>query len=279
MTADQVIDQVRHWRTFNYGPLLPSAVVVASRDWLTYVQAMAEAVPREDELAFPSEEDVLWAWPEGVLIVFDQSLTIDHTIISQDMPGTYGGVTTQRVKPHHETQDAAAFAVVGSRLVSTQNPDGSDAGPMLAYPTMWIATDPTDIISGHWTPGGQMLKAPGMDEVSQSSRMALSLITALGHRLTRMEQPVTANRGERRRVDRELPALRVLQLSTGATVARSESGGSVEWSHRWMVRGHWRLQPYGPKRALRKPTWIDPYVKGPEDKPLDVRPTVWRVQP
>lgn len=109
-----------------------------------------------------------------------------------------------------------------------------------------------------------------------ASRLLLSIVSALGHRLTRFDEPVTAGRGERRRIHRDLPGLRVLNLSTGATVARTEGSGSVEWQRRWMVRGHWRLQPYGPQKSLRKPIWIDPYVKGPEDKPLDVRPTVWR---
>jgi hypothetical protein len=30
----------------------------------------------------------------------------------------------------------------------------------------------------------------------------------------------------------------------------------------WMVRGHWRAQPYGPGRTLRRPQWIEPYDKG-----------------
>jgi len=58
-------------------------------------------------------------------------------------------------------------------------------------------------------------------------------------------------------------------------VRSTDEPGKVEWQRRWMVRGHWRLQPYGPKHSLRRMRWIDPYVKGPEDKPFDARPTVW----
>jgi hypothetical protein len=36
---------------------------------------------------------------------------------------------------------------------------------------------------------------------------------------------------------------------------------------RWVVRGHWRNQPYGPERALRRLTWIEPHWKGPEGAP------------
>jgi hypothetical protein len=51
----------------------------------------------------------------------------------------------------------------------------------------------------------------------------------------------------------------------------------VEWSHRWLVSGHWRNQPCGTGREDRRPTWIPGHIKGPEDKPLIVkdRVTAW----
>ncbi len=49
---------------------------------------------------------------------------------------------------------------------------------------------------------------------------------------------------------------------------------AVEWSHRWVVGGHWRQQPYGPGHSLRRATWIAPHVKGPAGRPLLVRDTV-----
>lgn len=48
----------------------------------------------------------------------------------------------------------------------------------------------------------------------------------------------------------------------------------VEWSHRWIVNAHPRLQPYGPGRTLRRLIMVPPHVKGPEDKPLVVKETV-----
>lgn len=38
-----------------------------------------------------------------------------------------------------------------------------------------------------------------------------------------------------------------------------------------LVRGYWRSQPYGPKHALRRPQWIEPYWKGPEEAPINMR--------
>lgn len=55
-------------------------------------------------------------------------------------------------------------------------------------------------------------------------------------------------------------------------------GGRRGYSHRFIVRGFWREQPYGPNRSLRRRQWIPPFVKGPADKPLVCKDTVriWR---
>lgn len=36
------------------------------------------------------------------------------------------------------------------------------------------------------------------------------------------------------------------------------------------VRGHWKMQPYGPRKSLRKRVWIQPYERG-EDNPEESR--------
>lgn len=45
-------------------------------------------------------------------------------------------------------------------------------------------------------------------------------------------------------------------------------GLPVDWQWQWMVRGHWRNQVCGEGRTERHPTWITPYIKGPDDKPF-----------
>ena len=67
-------------------------------------------------------------------------------------------------------------------------------------------------------------------------------------------------------------------------VHRSGSGvpgdgeGDREYRHRWVVRGHWRQQAHGPGRSLRRTTWVQPHVKGPEGAPFLPAETVfvWR---
>jgi hypothetical protein len=84
-------------------------------------------------------------------------------------------------------------------------------------------------------------------------------------------------RDTRRRVEREKTrvndtAVQVVRLRRRENQTTHASDGvkrSIDWDHRWWVglstAGFWRNQPTrdGYKRIL-----IEPYVKGPEDKPL-----------
>lgn len=58
------------------------------------------------------------------------------------------------------------------------------------------------------------------------------------------------------------------------------SEGEKKWglSVRFMVRGHWRNQACGEKLGQRRPVFVAPYLKGPEDAPLKSSETVfvWR---
>jgi hypothetical protein len=50
--------------------------------------------------------------------------------------------------------------------------------------------------------------------------------------------------------------------------------GTRNYTHRWYVKPHWRQQPYGPGRSLRKATYIAEQIRGPQDKPIRARDTV-----
>lgn len=58
----------------------------------------------------------------------------------------------------------------------------------------------------------------------------------------------------------------------------SPDGSSRTYSRRWVVSGHWRSQPFGKDRALRRQQWIPSYIKGPDGAPLleTERVNVWR---
>jgi hypothetical protein len=78
-------------------------------------------------------------------------------------------------------------------------------------------------------------------------------------------------RPERRRTQRAgLPErdVRVVRLRRSERGASGSGGSDREYQHRWIVRGHWRSQPWGTNREQRRPVWIAPYVKGPEGAPM-----------
>jgi hypothetical protein len=96
---------------------------------------------------------------------------------------------------------------------------------------------------------------------------------------------VVPDRAARRRAAREgrrePSPVRVVHLHDARHGERGAGtdGGEVEHRSRWWVSGHWRSQAYGPQWSLRRPVWIAPHVKGPEDAPVVERRTVRTVDP
>lgn len=88
-------------------------------------------------------------------------------------------------------------------------------------------------------------------------------------------ETVPAARAERRRCARVgLPeTVVVVRLRKFETNYSGNNETEVDWSHRWLVSGHWRNQ-YLPSRGTHRQQWISGYVKGPSDKPLVVKERV-----
>jgi len=63
------------------------------------------------------------------------------------------------------------------------------------------------------------------------------------------------------------PIIKVIQLRRRSTATNADESVSIDYSCRWLVRGHWRNQFY-PGSKSHRPRYIQPYVKGPDDKPL-----------
>lgn len=51
----------------------------------------------------------------------------------------------------------------------------------------------------------------------------------------------------------------------------------VDHNHRWVVSGHWKMQPYGPHSSLRKRIYVKPYVAGPARTPIIARERIVRI--
>jgi hypothetical protein len=96
--------------------------------------------------------------------------------------------------------------------------------------------------------------------------------------IERREPPIRQVRRRLQRAGLPVKDIRVITLREASSSGHNPEPGRVEWSHRWVVGGHWRQQPWGPENRYRRATWIAPFVKGPSDKPLVVRPTVRSLQ-
>jgi len=110
--------------------------------------------------------------------------------------------------------------------------------------------------------GAKAVKAAAEDQEAQQK-----LAQTLRATTTATEAP---DRAARRRLNRKghpVDATRVLYLRGSSTNSRRD-GDSRTYSHRWVVDGHWRSQPYGPGRRDRRPVFIAPYIKGPAGAPM-----------
>lgn len=109
---------------------------------------------------------------------------------------------------------------------------------------------------------------------------ALSLLEAVNVEI----QEAELSRAERRRAERSgaEPALEVIiQHKHSTSKTENDITRSIDWQHRWTVRGHWKHFTKGPvfnanprKRVIDSKhgecikIWCPPFIKGPEGKPL-----------
>jgi hypothetical protein len=84
------------------------------------------------------------------------------------------------------------------------------------------------------------------------------------------EMPTRPTRRRAAKADFPGKKVVVVRLRRPNAAPRGEEVGKPQWSHRWLVSGHWRNQWY-PSLGMHRQIWISPFVKGPEDKPLQLR--------
>ncbi|MFI6432899.1 hypothetical protein [Rhodococcus oryzae] len=72
--------------------------------------------------------------------------------------------------------------------------------------------------------------------------------------------------GPRRLEDRQVT---YLSYRPRTPSGEPKTAGTRHYSHRWMVRGHWKRQWY-PSENRHHPIWIEQYVAGPDDAPIKV---------
>jgi hypothetical protein len=83
---------------------------------------------------------------------------------------------------------------------------------------------------------------------------------------------------QKRSLRADMPsAVKIVKLRGHSRRCESSEGDRGSWSldHRIIVDGHWRNQACGPGRTKRRPVWINPHIRGPEDAPLVVKNKVF----
>lgn len=133
--------------------------------------------------------------------------------------------------------------------------------------TVFLTDDSSDI--GMFLPLFQYIRMD--DPITEEQAPAAGKLAFLQSTLiSRSAAP--AQRSARRRWEKALnipsPDIRTVTLRRHRVLSERLGDNPVDWAYRWMVRGHWRRQAHGKGRQERRPIWIAPHVKGPEDKPL-----------
>lgn len=225
----------------------------ADAESTTLAREMAAGVPGDisgDESLFPQRVG---------LIAFDQPfhsgpLSADGKTV----------VTGANAVAWYRYQSAETGALGWGVVVYVGFPSGSEnpAGDERSLtPVMWF----------NWDDGEPLSTALASDEDGDwdafrwlIAMMALSKEPRLADARDELPDRGTKRRSQRAGVD--LGATRVVyQRRSNST---GGNGDSQVYKHRWVVSGHWRSQPYGHERSLRRPVYIAPHVKGPDGAPL-----------
>lgn len=133
-----------------------------------------------------------------------------------------------------------------------------------------------------WTPNPEQARLIEQDgdtptPAQNTIRYVHALWLMLNQTITTVEDDEKADRPARRRAGRMgIPdRVTVIRLRRSEGSQRADGESMVQWSHRWVVRGHWRWQACGVGRTERRRIWIHAFEKGPADKPLVVTDKVY----
>ncbi|EHB48720.1 hypothetical protein MycrhDRAFT_5561 [Mycolicibacterium rhodesiae JS60] len=154
--------------------------------------------------------------------------------------------------------------------------------------------EPYKVSSPLWTAGSTLVLNPLVPRTDEQAHApeASQFVSITGAAWLLMGQPVVA---ATRSLNDDRPAtagpdggppappnpsrVTIVELRRPISPPRDHDAesGDRHYQRRWWVSGHWRQQVCGPNNTQRRPTWIAPYVKGPDGAPLTAdRVHVWR---
>lgn len=154
------------------------------------------------------------------------------------------------------------------------------------YGRPWNTVDSDETVEGTLDSEGRFLVAPVVDS---TRRVLLTVFKMLQQTIVTLgtERPYRALKRRCAAYMPEVGDVLVIQLRKEYHPAKKyteEHGGDdVEfegpwYSHRFLVRGHWKRQRFGENRGETKIIWVAPYVKGPEDRPLIMKDRIYSLE-
>lgn len=156
------------------------------------------------------------------------------------------------------------------------------------YVAEWREQYEQDPSSGQWAishsapvrfydPPGSMVELLPDERASIESywRPLLSLLRLMQQYISTREkyQPSRPVRRRMQREDMRQTDVTVIRLRRPRS-KQTHEGEHIEYSHRFIVNGHWRNQWF-PSLNHHRQIYISDYVKGPEDKPLRIKDRVF----
>jgi len=150
----------------------------------------------------------------------------------------------------------------------------SPAG-MVGHEDFEAATLP-DLLAGQTKPGGEQI---GRLEQCAKRLVAGLLLTMQNVEPGQVKEVPAKNPLSKR--EEGAPAHRIITIGKPIKIdcrealknyiatGHARAGGTRSLPKvQWLVRGHWRNQPYGPRRLGRRRQWISPFWKGVADAPI-----------
>lgn len=205
------------------------------------LMAFSQPLPPVPWQTFPGE-----VTPEQVQEALGDPLSTDALMWSREGDAISVDAFTRTKRPHRQGAPVAGPFVIGAGVDIPGDPVPADQ----------IADPSTRALAAFLQSAFALMAMP---TVAQTRDMD----TSTGATRPRAVGSPSAPQGPR---DVRCVDVRPLRHVT-ATTDTSSSTGRV-YTHRWIVRGHWRQQAVGPKRGERRTTWIPSYSKGPDGAPL-----------
>lgn len=194
-------------------------------------------------------------WGRSVAANQPGTLVVFYT----DMSDPRDEVNTQIREGAQDAKDWFKYERMGALHVHHVSwiPDGLRVGPEQIVPPARYA---------EYAVGNQHLA----DSTPNDTRFLLALLMLLNQTVTTVARHEMDKQATKRFRRMEIPsAITVVQLRRHAG-SRQQGESLVEWAHRWVVRGHWRNQPYKGENSetVYRRIWIAPFVKGPDNAPF-----------